>query len=57
MTMENSVMALTMVVVLVSSIDLVVSSSMSLNTTTIMVSSIDLVKISGFIIGTKFLAK
>lgn len=57
MTFEDSVMALTMVVVLFSSMDLVVSSSIPVNTTTIMVSSMDLFKISGIIIGTKLLTK
>lgn len=57
MTFEDSVMALTMVVVLFSSMELVVSSSVPLNMTTIMVSSMDLFKISGLIIGTKLLTK
>jgi len=57
MTLEDSVISLTMVVVLVSGMDLVISSSMPVKMTTIMVSSMDLVKISGFIIGAKLLAK
>ncbi|MBP2629072.1 MAG: hypothetical protein H6Q68_3783 [Firmicutes bacterium] len=57
MTLEDSAMALTMVVVFVSSMDLVVSSNMLLNRTTIMVSSMDLAKILGLIIGTKLCVK
>ena len=57
MTLEDSIISLTMVVVLVSGMDLVISSSMPVKMNTFMVSSMDLVKISGFIIGAKLLAK
>ena len=53
MTLEASVMASVMVVVLVSGMDLVISSDMP----SIVGSSMDLVKVSGIIIGTKLLAK
>jgi hypothetical protein len=50
-------MASAMVVVLVSGMDLVISSEMTSNLTTIMFSSMDLVKVSGIIIGAKLLTK
>lgn len=53
MTLEASVMASVTIVVLVSGIDLVISSDMP----SIVVSSMDFVKVSGIIIGTKLLAK
>ncbi|GMB00519.1 hypothetical protein [Pelosinus sp. IPA-1] len=57
MSLEDSVMASAMVVVLVSGMDLVISSEMTSNLTTIMFSSMDLVKVSGIIIGAKLLTK
>lgn len=53
MTLEDCVMASTMVVVLVSGMDLVMSSDMPSTMTVI----IDLVEISGIAFGAKLLAK
>ena len=57
MSLETLAMTSLMVVVMVSGIDLVVSSHMPINMATIMVSGVDLVKVAGIIIGAKFLAK
>lgn len=57
MTLEDWVMASTVVVVLVSSMDLVISSDMPINMSTIIVSSADLIKVSGIIIATKLVSK
>ncbi|SFL78775.1 hypothetical protein SAMN04490355_10182 [Pelosinus propionicus DSM 13327] len=56
MTLEDSVMVSAMIVVLVSSMDLIISSDMPLNTS-MMVSSMELLKVSGIIIGARFLTK
>ncbi len=56
MTLENSVMVSAMIVVLVSGMDLIISSDIPLNTS-IMVSSIELLKISGIIVVARLLAK
>ncbi|EIW19750.1 MULTISPECIES: hypothetical protein [Pelosinus] len=56
MTLENSVMVSAMIVVLVSGMDLIISSDIPLNTS-IMVSSMELLKISGIIVVARLLAK
>jgi hypothetical protein len=57
MALEDLVMASVMVVVLVSGMDLVISSDMPENIASVMISGMDLVKVSGIIISTKLLSK
>ncbi|MDF2634387.1 MAG: hypothetical protein K0R78_1261 [Pelosinus sp.] len=56
MTLEDSVMATAMILVLVSGVDLVISSDMPENTS-IIVSTIDVFKTPAIIIVAKLLAK
>ncbi|MBP2657481.1 MAG: hypothetical protein H6Q69_513 [Firmicutes bacterium] len=56
MALEDSVMVSAMIVVLVSSMELIISSDIPLNTS-IMVSSMELLKVSGIIVIARFLAK
>lgn len=56
MTLENSVIASVMIIVLVSGMDLVISSEMP-DVTSIIVSGMDLAKASGIILGAKLIIK